>query len=173
MGNMQTDDRISTPVAHLAADKPVVIDIACGLDDLFYLAQSTENGGSLADVIAERDRSGGAPVGAPCYRVDDVAYVCDVLAGKTDEEIYERIARDSGRPIVTVEEYDAATFGRTSPASVLPPYEHAPIRRKRFDALRRAFVVAMAEGIATRDENCRINGHHWMRSGVLRGTPEA
>ena len=173
MNNMQTDDRISLPIAHLAADKPVTLDIACGLNDLFFLVQSTENGGSLADVLRERDRSGGAPVGAPCYRVEDVAYVCDVLAGKTDADIYEREARDNGRPIVSDEEYTAASHGRTVPASVMPPYDHAPARRKHFDAVRRAFVLTIADSIATRDENCRLNGHHWYLGGTRRGTPDA
>lgn len=172
MNNVQTDDRISLPIAHLAADKPVALDIACGLNDLFFLVQSTENGGSLADVLRERDRSGGAPVGAPCYRVEDVAYVCDVLAGKTDAEIYEREAKENGWTIVSAEEYDAAN-ARYIPTTISPPYEHAPARRKHFDAVRRAFVLAIADSIATRDENCRLNGHHWYFGGTRRGTPDA
>lgn len=167
MDNVQIENVNANRLAPIAADDSVVLDIARGLDDLFYLAQSTENGSRLADVFAER----GAFVSQPS--APDVAFVRDVLAGKSDTDIYEREARDLGQPIVSVEEYAVASCNGTLPTMAAPPYEHAGPRRHRRDAMRRAFVLATADGIAARDEWCRADGMHWFRGSVRRGTPEA
>lgn len=105
----------------------------------------------------------------------NIAYVRDVLAGKTDAEVWEREIPEGSNKIVSAEEYAAARIaaGDHVPLYVFPPYSHALPRRKRADALRRAFVLATAEEIAQRDAHATSLGGRWQRGTSTRGAPEA
>jgi hypothetical protein len=172
VNHVQIDDHTPLPVAHLAADDSVVTDIARGLYNLERAQHCAVDGCAIADHLP----GDATDVDLPRVSLDrEIAAVEAILAGRSDAEVWEadadvRIARYGGRRC-TAEEYAAAD--PSVPCDLVPPYHAAPARRHRADAARRAFVLAVAGQIAERDASCLAHGHHWMRSGVLRGAPEA